>query len=53
MTGPHAAYILAAYVVTAVVIAAMIARAVAGYRQRRRRIHELEAQGVRRRSQRG
>jgi heme exporter protein CcmD len=48
----HTAYIFAAYAATAFVIAVMIARAVVGYRQRRRKIGQLEAQGARRRSQR-
>jgi heme exporter protein D len=48
--GPHAGFILAAYAAVAAVLAALIAWVAADYRQQRRALAELDAQGVRRRS---
>jgi heme exporter protein D len=51
--GPHAAFIIAAYAAMAVGVAAFIAWLVFDGRRQRRLIGELEARGVRRRSDRG
>jgi heme exporter protein D len=48
--GPHAAFIIAAYVVAAVVVLALIAWVLADHDAQRRRLSELEARGVTRRS---
>ncbi len=48
----HAGFIIASYLVTVVVIVAMIAWIVLDGRLQRRRLAELEARGVRRRSER-
>ncbi len=48
--GPHAAYILASYVAAALVIAGLIAWLVIDGRRQERLISDLEARGVRRRS---
>ena len=48
--GAHLGYIVAAYAVTAVVIAAMVALIVRDGHIQRRRLAELEARGIRRRS---
>ena len=48
--GAHAGFILAAYLLAAVVLVAMIAWIVIDGRAQRRRIADLEARGVRRRS---
>jgi heme exporter protein D len=48
--GAHAGFILAAYLLTAVVLVGMIAWIVIDGRAQRRRIADLEARGVRRRS---
>lgn len=50
--GPHAGFIVAAYLVAAGVIAAMIGWVAADYRAQRRTLADLEARGVKRRSQR-
>ncbi len=47
----HAAFVGAAYAVSAVVIAAMLAWLFVDQRLRRRELAELEARGVRRRSE--
>ena len=48
--GPHAFFIAAAYVVTALVVLGLVARAVVDHRIQARRLAELEARGMRRRS---
>jgi len=48
--GPHASFIVAAYACAAVVVLAMIAWVLADYDAQRRRLAELEARGVTRRS---
>ena len=50
--GPHAAFIWAAYATVAVVLAALVAWLVLDGRRQRQLVDELEARGVRRRSQR-
>ncbi len=47
---PHAGFIIAAYLVTAVVLAVTVVWIVLDGRLQRRRLAELEARGVRRRS---
>jgi heme exporter protein D len=51
--GPHAAYIWASYMVVAVVLAVLIGWIVLDGRRQQRLLDELEARGVRRRSNRG
>lgn len=51
--GAHAGFIIAAYAVTAVVLAVMVGWIVLDGRLQKRRLNELEARGVRRRSARG
>ena len=48
----HAGYIIASYLVTVVVLVAVVAWIVLDGRLQRRRLAELEARGVRRRSER-
>ncbi|MCL4767807.1 MAG: heme exporter protein CcmD [Hyphomicrobiaceae bacterium] len=48
--GPHAAFIWASYGVNALVLGALIAWLVADGRLQQRRLDQLEARGVRRRS---
>lgn len=48
--GPHAVYIWAAYGASAAVIAGLIYRAILQEREQRRVLVELEAKGIRRRS---
>ena len=48
--GPHADFILAAYGVTLLVVLVLIAWVALDYRSQRRRVAELESQGVTRRS---
>jgi heme exporter protein D len=48
--GPHAFFIAAAYVVTALVVLVLVARAIVDHRIQARRLAELEARGMRRRS---
>ena len=50
--GPHAAFIWAAYATVAVVLAALVGSLVLDGRRQRQLVDELEARGVRRRSQR-
>jgi heme exporter protein D len=50
--GPHAAFIWAAYSVVAVVLAALVVWLVLDGRRQQQLVDELEARGVRRRSQR-
>jgi heme exporter protein D len=50
--GPHAAFIWAAYAVVAVVLATLVAWLVLDGRRQQQLIDELEARGIRRRSQR-
>jgi heme exporter protein D len=51
--GPHAAFIVSAYGIAAAIVAGMIAWIVLDHRQQQRRLAELEARGVTRRSERG
>ena len=48
--GPHAAFIVAAYATAILVIGALIAWVLLDYRVQKRRLDELEARGVTRRS---
>jgi heme exporter protein D len=48
--GPHAFFIAAAYAATALVVLGLVARAVVDHRVQARRLAELEARGIRRRS---
>lgn len=48
--GPHAVFIIASYAIVALVIAGLIAWIVVDGRTQARRLAELEARGVRRRS---
>jgi heme exporter protein D len=48
--GAHAGFIIAAYAVTVLVLVAMVAWIVSDGRAQRRRIADLEARGIRRRS---
>jgi heme exporter protein D len=48
--GPYASFILTSYLMTAVVVAILIGWIVADYRNQTRRLHELDARGVVRRS---
>ena len=48
--GPHAFFIAAAYGVTALVVLGLVARAIVDHRIQARRLAELEARGMRRRS---
>ena len=50
--GPHAAFIWAAYATVAVVLAALVAWLVLDGRRQQQLVDELEARGVRRRSDR-
>ncbi len=50
---PHAGFIIAAYMVTLVVLVVLVAWIVLDGRLQRRRLAELEARGIRRRSARG
>jgi heme exporter protein D len=50
--GPHAGFIWAAYGVVAVVLAALVTWLVLDGRRQQQLIDELEARGIRRRSQR-
>lgn len=49
--GPHAIFIIASYIVTAAVVAALILWIVLDYAAQRRLLGDLDARGVRRRSQ--
>ncbi len=49
----HAGFIIAAYLVTVVVVVAMIGWIILDGRLQRRRLAELEARGIRRRSETG
>lgn len=48
----HALYVTAAYAITAIVLAGLVAWVLLDQRARRRDLAELEASGVRRRSER-
>jgi heme exporter protein D len=50
--GPHAGFIVAAYVAAALVVAGLIAWVIADYETQRRLLADLEARGVKRRSER-
>lgn len=49
--GPHADFIVASYAVTALVVAALVGWIVFDYTAQRRILGDLDARGVRRRSQ--
>jgi len=49
--GPHATFILAAYAVTVLVVAGLIAWVVSDYLAQTRALADLDARGVRRRSE--
>ena len=49
--GPHAAFIVACYVMAALVVLGLIAWVLADFRAQRRVLADLEARGVRRRSE--
>jgi heme exporter protein D len=49
--GPHAAFIVAAYLITAIVLAGLIAWVVIDHRAQARALADLDARGVRRRSE--
>ena len=51
--GPHAAFVWAAYGAVAAVLTLMVAWLVLDGRRQQRLIDELEARGIRRRSERG
>jgi heme exporter protein D len=51
--GPHAAFVWAAYGAVAVVLTLMVAWLTLDGRRQQRLIDELEARGIRRRSERG
>ena len=51
--GPHAAFIWASYAAVVAVLGALVAWLVLDGRRQQRLIDELEARGVRRRSERG
>jgi heme exporter protein D len=51
--GPHAGFIIAAYAVTAATIGGLAAWILFDRRAVRRRLKQLEAEGVRRRSEQG
>lgn len=48
--GEHWAYVVAAYAVATVVVAALVGWVLADARRQRARLNELEAKGIRRRS---
>ncbi|ODN72517.1 heme exporter protein CcmD [Methylobrevis pamukkalensis] len=48
--GPHAGFILASYGITVAVIAGLIVWVIADHRAQKRRLADLEARGLRRRS---
>ena len=49
--GPHAVFIVASYVMAAVVVLGLIGWVLADFRAQRRVLADLEARGVRRRSE--
>jgi heme exporter protein D len=49
--GPHAAFIVASYLMAALVVLGLIAWVLADFRAQRRVLSDLEARGVRRRSE--
>ena len=49
--GPHAAFIVASYVMAALVVLGLIAWVIADFRAQRRVLADLEARGMRRRSE--
>jgi heme exporter protein D len=48
--GPYAPFIVTAYLVAAIVVLILIAWIALDYRRQKQRLHELDAQGVARRS---
>jgi heme exporter protein D len=51
--GPYASFIVTSYLAAALVVILLIAWIGLDYRSQKRRLHELEASGVTRRSSRG
>jgi heme exporter protein D len=51
--GPHAIFIASAYAAALLVVVGLTAWVIADHRMQRRKLHELEARGVTRRSARG
>jgi heme exporter protein D len=51
--GEHGGFILASYAAASAVITGLVARAVLEHRRRRRELEDLEARGLRRRSEWG
>jgi heme exporter protein D len=49
--GPHASFIVASYIVTVIVVVALITWILADYAAQRRNLNQLEARGIKRRSQ--
>jgi heme exporter protein D len=49
--GPHAAFIVAAYMAAALVVVGLVVWILADYETQRRRLADLEARGVTRRSE--
>jgi heme exporter protein D len=49
--GPHAAFIVACYVVAALVVLGLVAWVLADFRTQQRLLADLDARGVRRRSE--
>lgn len=49
--GPHAAFIIASYVIVALVMAGLMAWLILDGRRQQRTLADLEARGIRRRSQ--
>ena len=49
--GPHAAFIVAAYLITAIVVTGLVAWVVFDHRAQARALADLDARGVRRRSE--
>jgi heme exporter protein D len=50
--GPHAAFIIAAYAAAVIVLGGLIAWVLLDYRAQRRKLADLDARGVSRRSER-
>ena len=50
--GPHVAFIVSAYGIATAIVAAMITWIIVDHRQQQRRLADLEARGVMRRSER-
>lgn len=48
--GPHAGFIIASYAAAFAIVAGLLSSSLLAYRQARRRLADLEARGLRRRS---